>query len=152
MNAKYYIQKLNENKLLRNQIECEEFDNALEILSNYDDKDLIEDLLLVFDDSTDEDEVMFGLIHFIEKYEMNLYLNGLIRTLPQMLSNAKDWAIILNKRILNSEQYRNAYIKVINNMGEEYKSMISNLMNEIKFNNPKKFEDSVNNLISKLNC
>ena len=93
---------------------------------------------------------MFGLIHFLEDYEMNTYLNGLAKSLPKMLQNAKEWVLILNKRILNSEQYRNAYAEIIKVMEEQYKKLIINLMNEIKLDNPKKFESLVNDFISKI--
>jgi hypothetical protein len=150
MDVNSYIKDLQKNKLLRTQEECEGFDNALEKLSNYKGQEIIEDLFLVFDDSTKEEEVMFGLIHFLEDYEMNSYLNGLVKSLPKMMQNAKEWATILNKRILNSEPYRNAYAEVIKIMEEHYKKLVIDLMNEIKLDNPKKFESSVNDFISKI--
>ena len=150
MDVNTYIKDLQKNKLLRTQEECEAFDNALEKLSNYQSKEILEDLFLVFDDSAKEEEVMFGLIHFLEDYEMNTYLNGLAKSLPKMLQNAKEWVLILNKRILNSEQYRNAYAEIIKVMEEQYKKLIINLMNEIKLDNPKKFESLVNDFISKI--
>lgn len=150
MDINSYIQKLQENKLLRNQAECEEFDRALESLANYQGQEIIEDLFLIFDDSTKEEELMFGLIHFLEDYEMKTYLNGLAKVLPKMLPNGKEWATILNKRILNSELYRNAYAEIIKSMGDHTKELVKNLMNEIKLDNPKKFEKSVNDIISKI--
>ncbi|AEV68177.1 Imm30 family immunity protein [Acetivibrio clariflavus] len=150
MDVNTYIKDLQKNKLLRTQEECEAFDNALEKLLNYQSKEILEDLFLVFDDSAKEEEVMFGLIHFLEDYEMNTYLNGLAKSLPKMLQNAKEWVLILNKRILNSEQYRNAYAEIIKVMEEQYKKLIINLMNEIKLDNPKKFESLVNDFISKI--
>jgi len=81
---------------------------------------------------------------------MNSYLNGLVKSLPKMMQNAKEWATILNKRILNSEPYRNAYAEVIKIMEEHYKKLVIDLMNEIKLDNPKKFESSVNDFISKI--
>lgn len=141
--VKNIIKKLNTNKYLRTQLECEEFESCLEDLVNYTKNDIIEDLFLVFDDSTQEEAVIFGLIHFLESYEMVVYLEALSNVIPIMLNNAKQWLIILNKRILNSAKYRSFYSQIIKKKYVSDKKLIVSLMNEIMNDNPKKFENSV---------
>jgi hypothetical protein len=144
------IKKLNANKYLRTQAECKEFDNCLEELANYSKNDILEDLFLVFDDSTQEEEVMFGLVHFLEYYEMIVYLEALSNVIPKMSKNAKQWLIILNKRILNSDKYRNAYSQIIKKKYEKDKNLIFSLMKEIMNDNPDKFRNSVKEFLNNI--
>ncbi|MEJ8553228.1 Imm30 family immunity protein [Tepidibacter sp. Z1-5] len=93
---------------------------------------------------------MFGIIHLIESFDKEKYLVELINSLPEMLETAKEWAIILNKRILNSETYRSEYSKIRVNTDYKIKMVVVDLLNDIKLDNPKRFENIVNRLLSKL--
>lgn len=56
-------------------------------------------MCIVFEDETQEEEVMFGLVHFIEDFEMEKYLTEMPKALPKMVENAK--------RVGNATKHKN---------------------------------------------
>ncbi len=54
-----------------------------------------------------------------------------------MFESAKEWAMLLNVRILNNDLYRSEYAKVLVGMNHDIQLMIINLLNEIIADNPK---------------
>lgn len=150
MDSKSEIKRLYNCRFLKNQSECEEFDNVLENLADCDDEKLIKDLCMVFEDETQEEEVMFGLVHLIEDFEMGKYLTEMPKALPKMVENAKEWAMLLNKRILNNDLYRIEYAKILVGMNNDIKLTVINLLNEIIVDNPKRFESTAKEILSKL--
>ncbi len=53
-----------------------------------------------------------------------------------MVEGTKEWAILLNKRILNDDLYRSEYAKVLVGMNYDIQLKVINLLNEIITNNP----------------
>ncbi|MDI6533842.1 Imm30 family immunity protein [Bacillus mycoides] len=150
MGSKSEIKRLYSCRFLKNQSECEEFDNVLENLADCDDEKLIKELCIVFEDETQEEEVMFGLVHFIESFEMEKYLTEMPKALPKMVESAKEWAMLLNIRILNNDLYRSKYAKILVGMNSDIKLTVINLLNEIIFEDPKRFEGVANEILSEL--
>lgn len=142
------IKKLYDCRLLENQFMCEAFDIGLENLANCTDEKMIKDVCIVFDDETEEEEIMFGLIHLIESFERDTYLTEMPKALPNMMGNAKEWAMRLNKRILNSEPDRIAYATKLMHMDEDIKSTVTHLLNEIIADNPQRFESAANEILN----
>ena len=56
---------LRENRLMRNDIEFEIFDATLDSISELVDESDVVSLVSILDDSTEEHEVMFRLVHLI---------------------------------------------------------------------------------------
>ncbi|WP_242214101.1 Imm30 family immunity protein [Bacillus cereus group sp. BfR-BA-01383] len=150
MDSKSEIKRLYSCRFLKNQSECEEFDSVLENLADCDDEKLIKELCIVFEDETQEEEVMFGLVHFIEDFEMEKYLTEMPKALPKMLESAKEWAMLLNIRILNNDLYRSEYAKILVGMNNDIKLTVINLLNEIISDDPKRFEAVANEILSEL--
>ncbi|MDM5186417.1 Imm30 family immunity protein [Bacillus sp. DX4.1] len=150
MDIQFEIKKLYECRLLRNESECEMFDRVLENLAECTDEKMITELCMILDDETEEEEIMFGLIHLIESFQMEIYLTGMSKALPKMMENAQEWAMILNKRILNNDMYRSEYANILVRMNKEVKSTVIHLLNEIKADNPRRFGDTANEVIDKL--
>ncbi|WP_088350109.1 Imm30 family immunity protein [Bacillus cereus] len=144
------VKRLYSCRFLKNQSECEEFDSVLENLADCTDKELIQELCIVFEDETQAEEVMFGLVHFIESFEMEKYLTEMPKALPKMVESAKEWAMLLNIRILNNDLYRSEYAKVLVGMNNDIQLTIINLLNEIIADNPKRFERTANEVLSQL--
>ena len=116
MNIPEEVKILNENKLLRSNEEIEKFECAIDnILNNKDYMD-IRYLCTGFDDSTENEEVTFGIVHAIESYDSiadtNLTLKEFIDAIPNVYSYAKEWIKIMNKRILNDDESLEEHIKV----------------------------------------
>lgn len=150
MDISLEIKRLYDSRLLATQAEYEEFEDALENLADCTDRNIIRDLCMVFDDTTQDEEVMFGLVHLIEDFDMESYLTQMPTALPKMIENGKEWAMVLNKRILNSDLYRIEYTKTLKEMNHEIKSVVINLLGEIISDNPKRFERPANEVISNL--
>jgi hypothetical protein len=144
------IARLYENRLLRTELECEHFDLALEALSGDTEDEVIHQIFKVFDDDTEQEEVMFGLVHFVESYQMEMYLTQLLESLPEMLENARNWAIVLNQRILNDDIYRKDYADIAALMPPRIKKCLAFLLEEIKEDQPRLFERKVNYILGKL--
>ncbi len=89
------IINLKKNNLLLTDDEYNKFEEALISLSNCNDFHIIKDLCEAFDDKTHDEEVMFGLIHLIEKFEGEDALLEIINSIPNMEHVAKKWSKIL---------------------------------------------------------
>ncbi|MEH7353857.1 Imm30 family immunity protein [Neobacillus drentensis] len=152
MDINSLTQTLIDNRSLKNQQEISAFENAISIIFNLKDLDHIGNLCLGFDDTTEHDEVMFGLIHAIESYDKVFgseeSLKKLSESLHYMLPNAKEWAKTLHKRILNHEPSCKIYAKVISQGDVNIKKIALQLVTEIKERNPKMFEASVDEFVS----
>jgi hypothetical protein len=150
MDIKDEAKKLQQNRLLKNENEVLNFEDVIENLLSLKDAKLIKDLCSGFDDSTNNHEVMFGLIHAIEKFEGEEGLLEMAKAIPDMLPHATDWAIILHYRILNDELSRKLYAQVLNKVNLKAKSTIVMLLKKIKAEDPTRFESFVDQILSSI--
>lgn len=91
---------------------------------------------------------MFGMIHLIEQLQGEEYLKKIAICTPDM-KDAHDWAMTLNKRIINSQKYFEKYIEIIGELEKEYKEKILKLLVDVKNDNPKRFGDKIDMLIER---
>lgn len=143
---------LKENRLLRNNEEIGRFENALESIINNENYKDIKYLCAAFDDSTENDEIMFGLIHAIESYDSMFdvadTMTEFVKSIPEVIVYGREWIKILIKRILNDKNSIQVYIDVFNDCDNNIKSTLITLMNEIKCENPDRFESSVDMILA----
>ncbi len=104
MECRELAQRLNSVKYLRSKEEVKIFDRTLEALSDLSNVDCLDEILLVFDDNTEQHEVMFGLVHFVESIGLSCELKMIFTTLPCLVVRAKEWTRILLMRILNGNE------------------------------------------------
>jgi len=114
------------------------------------DVKLVKDLCSGFDDQTEDHEVMFGLVHAIEDFEAKEGLFEMAKSIPSMLPHAKEWATILNYRVLNHEPSRKLYIKVLSKLDSTNKDTIVGIIKEIKDEDPARFENSANEVLTNI--
>ncbi|AIQ55827.1 Imm30 family immunity protein [Paenibacillus borealis] len=150
MNLYPGIARLYENRLLRTELECEQFDLALEGLAGDTEDAVIHQIFKVFDDDTEQEEIMFSLVHFVESVQMEMYLTQLLESLPEMLEHARNWAIVLNKRILNDDNFRKDYAEIAALMPPKVKKCLAFLLEEIKEDKPRLFERKANYILARL--
>ncbi len=150
MNMYPGIAQLYHNRLLRTELECEAFDLALEGLAGDMEDAVIQQIFKVFDDDTEQEEIMFGLVHFVESYQMEMYLTQLLESLPDMLENARNWAIVLNQRILEDDLCRREYTDIAAGMTPRIKRSLAFLLEEIKEDNPRLYERKINAILGQL--
>lgn len=150
MDIKTEIFKLQKNRLLRNATEVNEFESAIENIISLKDVKLVKDLCSGFDDQTEDHEVMFGLVHAIEDFEGEEGLIEMTNAIPSMLPHAKEWATILNYRILNHEPSRKLYVNVLKKVNKSVKDIVIGILKNIKLEDLARFENSVNEVLSSI--
>lgn len=153
MDIKTCLKKLHDNRLLENEIEIQEFEDSLSKILDHGDVSVISDLCLVFDDSTEQFEVMFGLVHGIESLYKNNIEEGLTfvaKAVPKMINQAKEWVKVLHYRILNHSQVRLAYGRVLSQLDSSIVVTIKNLLIEIKNEDPEMFSKAVDEVVSSM--
>ncbi|MEK4406212.1 Imm30 family immunity protein [Sporosarcina sp. FSL K6-6792] len=145
------LTELKNNRLLRDESEVRKFEKSIENILDMKNVNHIEILCQGFDDLTEKDEVMFGLIHAIESYDKivssEVSLKLLANSIPKMLPHAKEWLKILHKRILNHETSRNIYKKIIPTLNNDTQKIVVSQLTSIKERNPSCFEKSVNSIL-----
>ena len=142
MNKISLIQNLINARNLGTNEECEIFENSLQALETNISIDDVEKLLKVFYDKTENDELMFALIHLIEKLSGKEYLIKIALFSPFM-ADAHEWAMTLNKRILNNQTFFEMYINAIDSLNSDNKEKILALLDDVKNDNPTRFSEKV---------
>ena len=142
MNNKAFIEQLYKNRKLSSDKEYDSFETAIKMLQERIEISDISDIIKVFCDDTSDDEVMFGLVHIIEQFVGEDYLKYIAVYSPDM-AEAHEWAMTLNRRIINSPRYFSMYINVIRNLDEDQKSKIISLLTDIKNDDPEMFGEKV---------
>lgn len=77
-----------------------------------DDPRSIEPLLKLMDDSA-PDELMFSIVHAVERWDDEQYSDALLRSAADLLQSAPRWAQILHIRVMNSSQTSSAYFEKV---------------------------------------
>ena len=140
------INTLKLNRFMRTEKETLLFEEALEEISETNDYRIIGKLIDVFEDDTEQEEVMWGLIHTIEylgelspKESLKLQINAI----PANVEKCREWVEIMHFRILNHDEYRKLFAEVLKEVNVQVQETIVNLLNEIKNEDPVKFKDKV---------
>lgn len=91
------------SRLLKDNNEIETFEENLEVLSEtFTEEDIIE-LCSIFDDRTENVEVMFGAIHLLETLSSEKAFENTIKGVVEMSYKSPEWANIIIYRCLNDE-------------------------------------------------
>jgi hypothetical protein len=136
MNVTQLIEKLNANKFMRSDEEVMSFDFTLAELALHPNSEYLPALYLVFDDRCEQHEVMYGLIHFLESFELKDQLQAFIDTIDRMVVNAKEWTMILLYGILNQDLSRNLYSQMLHSNHSQNRDLCTHLLREIVPMNP----------------
>lgn len=139
------------SRLLETEADVHNFEQSLSNVVYTNDISSILTLCNCFDDDTNDDDVMFGLVHAIEKLYKSNENEGLYYiavSVRHIINNAKGWVEILHYRILNSQSTRDVYNKVLSRLSDVDRNIIVTLLSEIKDEDPDLFEDSVNQVLS----
>ena len=143
------IQNLMDSRTLNSDSECELFEKSIQNLQGNISLNDIENLLKVFYDETNNDEIMFSLIHLIETLRGEDYLKKIAIFSP-LMTDAHEWAMTLNKRILNSQTFFEMYTDIIKSLNSDSKKKILALLDDIKEDNPQRFSEKIEVLKSRI--
>ncbi|UTR16768.1 Imm30 family immunity protein [Salipaludibacillus sp. LMS25] len=151
MDDKKELKRLYTSRLLQSQKEISEFEEALSNLIALGNVSIIDELCMAFDDDTEQHEIMFGLIHGIERLyrvdvEEGLYL--IASVVPSVIDRAREWMEFMHYRILNHEQVRSVYGRVLSKLDGEKKQVVTNLLEDIKSDDPVMFGGSVDEVFT----
>lgn len=132
MNREEAAKQLLQSRKMKTPAEVEAFDEARYALASTGDPAVLEDLFAAFDDSTEQNEVMWGLVHDVESFGLETYMKAMGEAAPSLLKHAKEWLTILHERILNSDKATEVYGGVIKALPEKSQQAINKLLAEIK--------------------
>ncbi len=103
------IEVLEANHLLRSPDEVALFEQTLEKLAQNPDSSDLPSLHLILDDACEHPEVMFGLVHFLESFDVQEQVQAFIQVMPELVKRATEWAAILHSRIMNDDVARSVF-------------------------------------------
>jgi hypothetical protein len=124
------IEILAANKLMRDPEEVTAFENALAALAeNFHQEDL-PNLHLILDDRCEQPEVMFGLIHFLESFEVSAQLKSFVTVVPELIFAASEWTRIIHNRIVNEESACHLYRDILHLFNAQQPHFVRELLEE----------------------
>lgn len=143
------VKILKENKKLSNNAEIEKFEEAIE---NILTTNKFEYLYCGFDDATEDEEVMYGLVHAIESYyeiiQKEQYFSVFINETQKIVSEAKEWVKLMNIRILNDDESLEQYITTAQKCNNTVKNFLQDIMKEVLLEDTELFSKPVSKFIN----
>lgn len=110
-NLEQLVQELRSAAGRKDEMYAESFEFALGKIAALDDPGIIRALIEFFDDAAPYDEVMFSLIHTIEKFDDKVFVNHLLASLPGLVERSPRWASIILMRGLNNDLTREELVR-----------------------------------------
>jgi Immunity protein 30 len=119
MSQNSLIDLLEANHLLRSPSEVAIFEQTLAELAQNPDPVGLSSLHLILDDDCEQPEVVFGLVHFLESFDVQAQVQAFIQVIPELIKRAAEWTAILHSRIMNDAIARSAFEERVRSMSEE---------------------------------
>ena len=94
-------------------------------------------LLRAFDDSTQQKEVMWSLVHAVEDFDLDTYVSELVVTIPSMIGHAREWMLTLLKRILSTEKTLKILQKTLEKLSDSKRQNLRELLLEAALDDDK---------------
>ncbi|MEG4485770.1 Imm30 family immunity protein [Microcoleus sp. D2_18a_B4] len=130
MKKNIWISILGANKLMRSPDEVIAFENALSSLAARPQDEDLPDLHLILDDRCEQPEVMFGLIHFLESFDVSAQIQAFVTVVPQLMLVASEWTRILHSRILNDDDACRLYRDILHLLNSQEPNFVRQLLEE----------------------
>lgn len=124
------LNTLKENRLMRTPEEVIIFEETLEKIAEEANNEYLKDLHLILDDNCEQADVMFGLVHFLESFELQQQLEAFIAVIPQLMITAPEWTKIIHYRIINDELACKVYQQSLELANEKTPHFLYQLLNE----------------------
>lgn len=140
MTVKQYI----ENRLMVDYEQKELFEEAMNKLFEEFDVNKFDIYLQGFDDNTEDEELMFSVVHGIEyivkMYGIDFYVKKLLNNLKILQPHAYQWSETLILRLINWEDSFNVLKNELKNIDNETATLLNKIINNLILRNPEKFE------------
>ncbi len=130
MKQNIWISILEPNKLMRSPDEVIAFENALASLADRPQDEDLPDLHLILDDRCEQPEIMFGLIHFLESFDVSAQMQAFVTVVPQLMLVASEWTRILHSRILNDDDACRLYRDILHSLNSQEPNFVRQLLEE----------------------
>ncbi len=110
------MRKLRSTMDFTNEKNVELFEGYLAEIRNLDEPSCISKLINCLDDNAEYQELMYSVIHTIESFDDETYVQELFKTLPNSWEQSPEWIQVLHWRIFNSENTFEEYLKYLNSL------------------------------------
>jgi Immunity protein 30 len=124
------IKILKANKFMRSPDEVTAFEKALAALAENSNNEDLPSLHLSLDDRCEQPEVMFGLIHFLESFDVSAQLKAFVTVVPELIVTASEWTRIIHSRILNDESACYLYRDILHSLNAQQPHFVRQLLEE----------------------
>jgi hypothetical protein len=125
------------------------FDGILQQIAALNDPMCIPLLLPFFGDDAEYDEMLFTIIHTIEAFDDDVYVQKILDSLPSLLAKAPRWATVIHMRILNSPSAFAAYAGRVRNLSQEQRGSVRRVLELVRLENPR-CDDRCSALLARL--
>ena len=141
------IDVLRANRFMRSRDEVLAFDEALAALAEQPEERLLPSLFLIFDNACEHHEVMWGLLHYVESFDLEVVVRVFAGVMSILLEHASEWVDIFLHRFLNSPETRAHLKHVIPSLPPENQESIRRELKKIA-QSSKHFRSKVDEVIS----
>lgn len=131
------IQTAFDNRLMKNRAQVDAFEAALAEYSGRMDASDLPTLLSIFDDDTVHHEVMFGLVHLIDKFPAGRWVPAFLQELPRMMPRASEWADTLMARTLNGAETNELLARELGRLPADSSALALQLLADLSRAKPK---------------
>ncbi|WP_410877851.1 Imm30 family immunity protein [Myroides sp. DW712] len=110
-------------RLLTTEEEVEQFEEALTLLYQQEKIEHLPLFLSVLDDRTEQEEVMYGVLHAIESYVSTLgfskYIELILAAMDSFQEQAEEWQELIFLRMINSEACFDDLLRIVSHQQKE---------------------------------
>jgi hypothetical protein len=106
-------------------------------IAKIEDASVVGALISCFDDTSPHDELMFSIVHTIERWDDETYSREVSNTVESFWRHSPRWAQIVHLRILNSEVTLQAYLECLESSGASKRSVACEIFGAIARRWPK---------------
>jgi hypothetical protein len=131
MKSRELINTLLNSRKLRSKEDVYSFDHALSAIGNDINDEDIQKLYEVFDDNAYYQEVMWGLVHYIESLDVERSMVGMFNSYDLLTERGIEWCKNIHYRIFNDNAATSIYSKILGRMNEELKEKWSIFLKDI---------------------
>jgi hypothetical protein len=108
------------------------FESLLARIAALNDPASICALVGLFDDDAPFDEMMFSIVHTIERFDDATYVREIARSLPAFWLKSPRWAPIVHMRIMNSAHAFGAYLQLAQDLTPEQRDAARAILQSIR--------------------
>lgn len=147
INIQLEAEKLYTNRLMQDSEQIALFEEALERIGSEHDLQHIPLLCRAFDDETEHYEVMYGMVHTVERYDKlstpAQATAKFISAIPSMLPQAAEWLETLLFGILNDNAARQVFAELLAASPSDIQNRVRSILRKIVADDPEAFQAKV---------